>query len=166
MGPITIWVSHAGVRHIEFGPLPDGDHADPPDTWPPLLCQATSELEEYFRRERTKFDFPLDLDAATDFQREVYARLLEVPFGRVTTYGELAQAVGRIELARAVGQAVGANPIPIVIPCHRVVAADGRLGGFSGGLEVKVALLAVENLHAEGASETSRIHPEVLRLDL
>lgn len=84
----------------------------------------------------------------------------------MTTYGELAEAVGRSELARAVGQAVGANPIPVVIPCHRVVAADGRLGGFSGGLDVKVALLALENVHADGVTEASRIHPEELRLDL
>jgi methylated-DNA-[protein]-cysteine S-methyltransferase len=124
------------------------------------------ELEEYFRRERLDFDLPLDLDAATDFQREVYAELLKIPYGRVTTYGALAEAIGRAEGARAVGQAVGANPIPVVVPCHRVVAADGRLGGFSGGLAVKVALLAVENVHADGASEASRIHPEELRLDL
>jgi len=124
------------------------------------------ELQEYFRRERIDFDLPLDLDTATDFQRQVYAELLKVPHGRVTTYGELAEAIGRAAGARAVGQAVGANPIPVVIPCHRVVAADGRLGGFSGGLGVKVALLAIENVHADGASEASRIHPEELRLDL
>jgi methylated-DNA-[protein]-cysteine S-methyltransferase len=154
------------VRRIEFGPLPSGAHGDAPGSWPPLLRAAVSQLEEYFRRERDRFDLPLDLEAATDFQREVYAELVKVPHGRVTTYGELAEAVGRAELARAVGQAVGANPIPIVIPCHRVVAADGRLGGFSGGLDVKVALLAVENVHAEGATETSRIRPDELRLDL
>lgn len=124
------------------------------------------QIQEYFRRERTVFDLPIDLEAATGFQREVYDELVKVPYGRVTTYGELAEAVGRGELARAVGQAVGANPIPIVIPCHRVVAADGRLGGFTGGLAVKVALLAVENVQADGLTESSRIHPEVLRLDL
>jgi len=91
---------------------------------------------------------------------------VKVPYGRLTTYGALAESIGRAELARAVGQAVGANPIPILIPCHRVVAADHRLGGFSGGLPTKVALLAVENVHADGASETSRVSPEVLRLNL
>lgn len=154
------------MRRIEFGALPPDGHADPPATWPPLLRTAVAQLEEYFRRERTCFDLPLELEAATPFQREVYAHLVKVEHGRVTTYGELAEAVGRAELARAVGQAVGANPIPILIPCHRVVASDGRLGGFSGGLDVKVALLAVENVQADGAAETSRIHPEVLRLDL
>ena len=125
-----------------------------------------AQLSEYFDRRRTVFDVPLDLETATDFQKDVYARLLKVAHGRVTTYGELAEAVDRAELARAVGQAVGANPIPIFIPCHRVVAADSRLGGFSGGLSAKAALLRLENVEVEGETEASRVHPEVLRLDL
>ncbi|MGD8321246.1 MAG: methylated-DNA--[protein]-cysteine S-methyltransferase [Gemmatimonadota bacterium] len=125
-----------------------------------------AQLQAYFRRERSSFDIPLDLDAVTAFQRQVYDELMKIPHGRLTTYGELAEKVGRPDGARAVGQAVGANPVPIVIPCHRVVAADGRLGGFSGGLPVKVALLALENVQADGPSENARIHPEVLRLDL
>jgi methylated-DNA-[protein]-cysteine S-methyltransferase len=131
-----------------------------------MLRQAVQQLEEYFERKRTTFDLPLDLEAATDFQRGVYAELIKVTYGHVVTYGDLAEAVDRPELARAVGQAVGSNPIPIVIPCHRVVAADSRLGGFSGGLPAKVALLAVENVEVEGATEFSRVHPDVLRLDL
>jgi methylated-DNA-[protein]-cysteine S-methyltransferase len=131
-----------------------------------MLRQVVDQLEEYFERKRTTFDLSLDLEAATDFQRGVYAELVKVSYGHVVTYGELAEAVDRPELARAVGQAVGSNPIPIVIPCHRVVAADSRLGGFSGGLPAKVALLAVENVEVEGATESSRIHPAVLRLDL
>jgi len=123
-------------------------------------------VQEYFDRKRRTFDLPLDLDSATDFQREVYAELVRIPHGRVVTYGELAEAVGRAELARAVGQAVGANPVPILVPCHRVVAAEGRLGGFSGGLGVKAALLRTENVEVEGETELSRIHPEVLRLEL
>jgi methylated-DNA-[protein]-cysteine S-methyltransferase len=161
-----VWVSGTGLRRIEFGPLPEHAHADPPKSWSDLLSAAVSQLEEYFDRRRTVFEVPLDLDAITDFQRSVYDELLKVGHGRLVTYGDLAEAVGRPELARAVGQAVGANPIPIVIPCHRVVAADGRLGGFSGGLNAKVALLAVENVHVDGVSETSRVHPEELRLDL
>jgi methylated-DNA-[protein]-cysteine S-methyltransferase len=131
-----------------------------------MLRKAVGQLEEYFERKRTTFDLVLDLEAATDFQRGVYAELSKVTHGHVVTYGDLAESVGRPELARAVGQAVGANPIPIVIPCHRVVAADSRLGGFSGGLPAKVALLAVENVEVEGATESSRVHPDVLRLDL
>jgi len=154
------------VRRVEFGPLPKGAHGDPPESWPPTLARAVGQIQEYFRRSRTVFDLPLDLETATDFQREVYAELVKVPHGRVTTYGDLAQAVDRSELARAVGQAVGANPVPILIPCHRVVAADSRLGGFSGGLSAKAALLRLENVEVEGETEGSRINPEVLRLDL
>ncbi|GMV03738.1 MAG: hypothetical protein AMXMBFR53_00200 [Gemmatimonadota bacterium] len=155
------------MRRIEFGPLPKDAHADPPEAWPDTLRDAVTQVTEYFDRTRRDFDLALDLESATDFQRQVYAELLKVPHGRVTTYGELAEAVGRgSEQARAVGQAVGANPVPIVIPCHRVVAAESRLGGFSGGLAAKAALLRTENVDVEGESETSRIHPEVLRLDL
>lgn len=166
-GPVTIWVSSRGVRRLEFGPLPRDAHADPPEQWPDVLRIAVAQVEEYFARTRRDFDLPLDLEAATDFQRDVYAELVKVPHGRVTTYGELAETLGRgVELARAVGQAVGANPIPIVIPCHRVVAAESRLGGFSGGLAAKAALLRTENVDVQGETESSRIHPEVLRLDL
>lgn len=154
------------MRRLEFGPLPKDAHADLPEAWPDLLRAAVAQVEEYFARTRRTFDLPLDLDAVTEFQREVYAELVRVPHGRVITYGDLAEAVGRAELARAVGQAVGANPVPILIPCHRVVAAEGRLGGFSGGLAVKAALLRTENVDVDGETESSRIRPEVLRLDL
>jgi methylated-DNA-[protein]-cysteine S-methyltransferase len=154
------------VRRLEFGPLPKDAHADPADSWPEVLRAAVAQVQEYFDRRRRTFDLPLDLESATDFQREVYAELVRIPHGRVVTYGELAEAVGRAELARAVGQAVGANPLPILIPCHRVVAAEGRLGGFTGGLAVKAALLRTENVEVEGENELSRIRPEVLRLEL
>jgi methylated-DNA-[protein]-cysteine S-methyltransferase len=154
------------VRHLEFGHLPKDAHTDAPEDWPGALRAAVTQVEEYFANERRTFDLPLDLEAATEFQREVYSELVKVPYGRVTTYGELADAVARPDAARAVGQAVGANPIPIIIPCHRVVAADSRLGGFSGGLPAKAALLRIEKVDVEGETESSRVHPEVLRLDL
>lgn len=159
-------MSAAGVRHLEFGPLPNDDHTDPPDRWPPLLAAAVAQIRDYFEGRRQHFDLPLDLDGSTEFQRSVWDHLLRVGHGRVTTYGELADEMGRPESARAVGQAVGANPVPVLIPCHRVVAADGRLGGFSGGLAAKVALLGVEGVTVDGATEGSRVYPEVLRLDL
>lgn len=161
-----MWTSGAGVRRLEFGPLPKDHNTDPPEAWPPHLARAVTQLREYMAGQRKSFDLPLDLEGVTDFQREVYDELMAVEYGHVVTYGDLAESVGRPELARAVGQAVGANPVPIVIPCHRVVAAEGKLGGFSGGLPCKVALLRVEGVEVDGETPTSRVHPEVLRLDL
>ncbi len=161
-----MWASATGLRRIEFGPLPTDAHVDAPESWPSLLCRAVTELEEYFRRERRTFEVGLDLDAATEFQRKVYRHLREVRYGHVTTYGHLAEALGGPELARAVGQAVGANPVPIVIPCHRVIAAESKLGGFSGGLVAKVALLRLEGVDVEGPDPNGHVHPEVIPLDL
>ena len=156
-----------GVRRIEFGALPRERHTDPPETWPSALREAIRQLEEYFARERTDFDLDLDLSGVTsDFQREVYDRLRQIEYGRVASYGQVAADIGKPDQARAVGQAVGANPIPIVVPCHRVVGADGRLTGFSGGLGAKVALLKLEGIDVDGAEPGSRVNPEVIPLDL
>lgn len=166
-GPLTVWASKVGLRHIEFGALPHEHHLDPPDAYPATLRDALRQLQEYFDGERKAFDLPLDLSGvATDFQRQVYERLLEVSYGQVTTYGALAQAIGSPDLARAVGQAVGANPIPIVIPCHRVVGAHGRLTGFGGGLRAKVALLRLEGIDVDGDRPNSKVRPDVIPLDL
>jgi methylated-DNA-[protein]-cysteine S-methyltransferase len=124
-------------------------------------------MEEYFVKERTSFDVALDFSGVTsDFQQEVYDQLLSVEYGHVTSYGQLARDIGKPDQARAVGQAVGHNPIPIIVPCHRVIASDGRLTGFSGGLEAKVELLKLEGIDVDGHSPTSRVHPEVIPLDL
>jgi O-6-methylguanine DNA methyltransferase len=111
-----------------------------------LLEQACNELVEYMCSAREKFDIPLDLSSGTEFQRTVWRRLGKVKFGQATSYGELAEAVGRPGAMRAVGNAVGSNPLPIIIPCHRVLAANGRLGGFSGGLSRKRQLLKIEGI--------------------
>ena len=124
-------------------------------------------MEEYFVKERTSFDVALDFSGVTsDFQQEVYDQLFSVEYGHVTSYGQLARDIGKPDQARAVGQAVGHNPIPIIVPCHRVIASDGRLTGFSGGLEAKVELLKLEGIDVDGHSPTSRVHPEVIPLDL
>lgn len=153
------------MRRIEFGPLPGEAHIDPESAWPPLLHEAVRQLQEYFERKRQTFDLPLDMEA-TSFQRTVYDELLKIEYGHVTSYGEVAEGVGRPELARAVGQAVGANPVPIVIPCHRVVASDGKLVGFGGGLPAKVALLRIEGIEVDGDRPSSKVRPDVLRLEL
>ena len=110
------------------------------DDVPPVLKETATQLEEYFAGERTDFDLPMELDG-TPFQREVWAELTRIPYGETISYGELARRVGRPNGPRAVGQANGRNPIPIIVPCHRVLASNG-IGGYGGGLEVKRALLA------------------------
>jgi methylated-DNA-[protein]-cysteine S-methyltransferase len=109
-----------------------------------LLTRTRQQLEEYFAGQRREFDLPLD-PQGTDFQRRVWQRLLDIPYGETTTYGTLARELGDPGASRAVGLANGSNPLPIVIPCHRVIGADGSLTGFGGGLPTKQALLELES---------------------
>ena len=104
------------------------------------------DLKRYFLGERVSFEVELDLSGLTDWRRRVLMKTAEIPYGELITYGELAAAVGSPGAARAVGQAMARNPVPIVVPCHRVVAASGKLGGFSAGLEWKRRLLALEGI--------------------
>ena len=113
---------------------------------PPVLKETASQLDEYFAGERTDFDVAMELDG-TDFQRDVWTELTRIPYGETISYGELARRVGRPSAPRAVGQANGRNPIPVIVPCHRVLASNG-IGGYGGGLKVKRALLAVEGVSA------------------
>jgi O-6-methylguanine DNA methyltransferase len=108
-----------------------------------VLDEAQRELSAYFGGRQQQFKVPLDL-RGTPFQRSVWKALLEIPFGATRSYAEVARAVGRPRAFRAVGAASGANPVPIIVPCHRVIASGGRLGGFRGGLEAKRRLLALE----------------------
>jgi methylated-DNA-[protein]-cysteine S-methyltransferase len=110
---------------------------------PSPLAAAVAQLEEYFAGRREQFDIPLEL-SGTDFQKSVWRQLAHIPYGETVSYAELALMVGRPQAYRAVGQANGANPIPIVLPCHRVVASGGGLGGYGGGLPMKRKLLALE----------------------
>lgn len=109
------------------------------------LTAALAQLEEYFAGKRRVFDLPLGL-SGTAFQRDVWTTLAEIPYGETVSYGELAAMVGRPTAFRAVGQANGANPVPIVLPCHRVVASGGRIGGYGGGLPIKRKLLELEGV--------------------
>lgn len=104
---------------------------------------AARQLDEYFAGKRRAFDLPIEV-AGTEFQEQVWLKLAEIPYGDTISYAELARWVGRPQAFRAVGQANGANPIPIILPCHRVIAADGSIGGYGGGLETKRRLLAIE----------------------
>ena len=116
---------------------------------PQRLIAVKRQLTEYFDRDRT--EFALDLaPQGSPFQLEVWRALQGIPFGATTSYGEIAQRIGRPKASRAVGAANGANPIPIVVPCHRVIGADGSLTGFGGGLKAKTTLLELEGLTVSG----------------
>ena len=107
------------------------------------LANARKQLQEYFAGERREFDLPLRL-SGTEFQVSVLEALLDIPYGETTSYGEIARRIGRPKAVRAVGAANGRNPIPIVVPCHRVIGSTGDLTGFGGGLDTKEALLRLE----------------------
>ncbi len=125
--------------------LPNDHKSLTTDTQPtPVVREAASQLEEYFAGERTVFDVPIELDG-TEFQKQVWAELSRIPYGQTITYGDLARRVARPRAPRAVGQANGRNPVPVIVPCHRVVAGDG-IGGYGGGLPLKRALLAIEGI--------------------
>lgn len=111
--------------------------------------EVAEQLGAYFRGELREFDLKLDL-RATPFQKAVLQRIAEIPYGQTRSYSQIATSIGRPQAPRAVGAATGSNPIPIVIPCHRVVGADGRLVGFGGGLPFKVMLLRLEGHRLRG----------------
>ena len=110
----------------------------------PVLAAARTQLGEYFEGKRATFELPL-APRGTSFQQAVWHALLAVPFGATSTYGAVAEAIGRPTAVRAVGVAIGANPIGIVVPCHRIIGRDGSLTGYAGGLDRKARLLALEH---------------------
>lgn len=110
----------------------------------PVLGRAISQLVEFFAGRRTEFDLPLDLTTGTPFQRSVWGALRDIPKGITVTYGQIACRLGQPRAVRAAAAAVGRNPLSIVVPCHRVIGADGSLTGYAGGIERKAALLALE----------------------
>ena len=130
--------------------LRDPEEAGENPVWTPLLTEAGRQLEAYFSGRLKVFDLPLDL-RGTDFQRAVWHQLCAIPFGSLRSYGEVARILGRPGAARAVGMACHVNPVMIVVPCHRIVGADGNLTGYAPGLDVKRFLLRLEgSLPAQG----------------
>jgi methylated-DNA-[protein]-cysteine S-methyltransferase len=109
-----------------------------------ILSQAVKQLEEYFDGKRTQFDIPLDVEG-TDFQKQVWFCLQKIPFGKTLSYRDIAKKIKKEKAVRAVGAANGKNPISIIIPCHRVIASNGSLQGYSGGLKMKAQLLQLES---------------------
>lgn len=144
IGPLMVEATDTAVVHIQL-PGPSTPKTDTARRPVGLLADATTQLREYFAGRRRDFDLPLAL-SGTPFQCAVWKALADIPYGTVISYGDLAAMVGRPRAFRAVGQANGANPIPIVLPCHRVVASGGRIGGYGGGLPMKRRLLALEGV--------------------
>ncbi|MGQ0632641.1 MAG: methylated-DNA--[protein]-cysteine S-methyltransferase [Sporichthyaceae bacterium] len=147
VGPLTLVAEDEALVALwmhDQRHLPDPERFGSPDAGDSvLLKEAERQLAEYFAGERTTFDLPLAADG-TAFQRQVWAALCEIPYGETISYGELARWIGKPAASRAVGLANGRNPIGIVVPCHRVIGASGKLVGYGGGLERKQTLLALE----------------------
>jgi methylated-DNA-[protein]-cysteine S-methyltransferase len=146
VGDLRIVERDGAITAIEFSPFrdhdgrPRGDRADDNA----LLVEAVRQLRAYFDRDLKEFDLPL-APQGSDFQKAVWMQLLQIGYGDTASYGEIARRLGKSNAAsRAVGLANGSNPIPIVIPCHRVIGADGTLTGYAGGVERKQALLEIE----------------------
>ena len=140
IGTLEIMGNAAAITAINFL---DAAPAPTPDEPPPHLQAACRQLAEYFQGQRHTFDLPLE-PAGTPFQQRVWQELLTVPYGRLLSYQDVANAIGNPQAVRAVGAANGQNPIPILIPCHRILASDGKLTGYGGGLWRKEWLLRHE----------------------
>jgi len=149
VGTLLIAGDDAAIRRIYFPK--NGKPARPEPGWIESrrgpIAGAVRQLQEYFAGKRADFDLPLAPEG-TEFQRAVWRCLQEIPYGETISYGELAKRVGNPKASRAVGAANGSNPIPIVIPCHRVIGSNGKLTGFGGGLPTKERLLALESRQA------------------
>jgi methylated-DNA-[protein]-cysteine S-methyltransferase len=152
VGPLLVAVTDRGLCRISFDPEPERETEHLARTFGVRVLRAARpvdqvkrELEEYFEGERRTFDLPVDLRGRSEFTRLVLEHLAQVPYGEVTTYGSLATRTGRPRAARAVGTIMNRNPIPIVLPCHRVVGSTGSLVGYGGGLERKRQLLDLED---------------------
>lgn len=155
IGTLRVVGDDGGIERID---LPNAAAGDPAPEWragsgplPEPIRAAKRQLREYFDGERRDFDLPL-APAGTPFQRRVWDELRRIPYGETISYGELARRIGKPTASRAVGAANGRNPLAIVVPCHRVIGADGTLTGYGGGLPVKESLLA----HEQGVAGRAR----------
>ncbi len=152
IGRLRLVATDQGLSHLLFDQQvgedleSDGDEVEADDH--PVLAAATAQLAEYFAGRRQEFDIPLDL-TGTEFQRAAWSALASVPFGETRSYRQQAEAIGRPKAVRAIGAANGQNPVPIVLPCHRIVGSDGSLTGYGGGLPIKEYLLNHEQAQSQ-----------------
>ncbi|MFG1907024.1 methylated-DNA--[protein]-cysteine S-methyltransferase [Kribbella sp. NPDC048928] len=138
IGDLTLAVDETGLCRLHFG------GTDRPQDTDPLLSAAAEQLKAYFAGELQEFTLPLSIRGGSDFERAVWQQLTRIPYGEMQTYGDVAKIVGDLGAARAVGTACNRNPIAIVVPCHRVVGAGGKMVGFGGGIPTKRHLLELE----------------------
>lgn len=146
LGPMTVAATNIGLAGVWFN---DQKHLPDFADWPvrtdhPVLQAAVQQLKQYFAGQRSSFDLPIDLRGGTAFQQSVWQALLAIPAGATSTYGVVSIGLGKPKAVRAVGAAVGRNPVSIIVPCHRVIGADGSMTGYAGGLSRKQALLKIE----------------------
>jgi methylated-DNA-[protein]-cysteine S-methyltransferase len=141
IGTLRLLSNGTRLTRIEF----EGQHSDDDarNSSDPVLLASVAQLDGYFRGQRRAFDLPLAA-SGTPFQHSVWTALASIPYGELRSYRDIAQCIGNAAAVRAVGAANGRNPLPIVVPCHRVIGSNGALTGFAGGLEVKRFLLALE----------------------
>lgn len=145
IGNIRISSKEGCLSELKFtDEEPDGEILDQ------VLLSTKQQLEEYFEGKRKIFDMPIGL-GGTDFQRRVWMEVANIPFGQTTTYMKIAQKLGNPAAIRAVGAAIGANPILVILPCHRILGSDGNLTGYAGGLNKKKALLEMEGHAFQGS---------------
>ncbi len=137
VGCLTIFANQDGVTRIEFGKLGQETACSP------ILRQTCQELDEYFAGDRREFSVPLSI-TGTPFQKTVWSALMRIPYGAIPSYSDIADDIGNAGAVRAVGMANNKNPVPIIIPCHRVIGRDGSLTGYAGGIEIKQWLLDLE----------------------
>jgi methylated-DNA-[protein]-cysteine S-methyltransferase len=138
IGPVAVAADERAVRAVHLGPVAPAGPAEG------LLAEALEQLRAYFAGARTEFELPVAEGAGSRFERAVWSQLCQIPYGQMRTYGEVASAVGGSDGARAVGTACHRNPVPVIVPCHRVVGAGGRLVGYGAGLPRKRWLLEHE----------------------
>ena len=162
LGTLTLTANERALTGLFFpgrGPARDeAGHSPEHFDW------VVAQLEEYFAGRRQQFELEVDFSSGTTFQQAVWRELLTIPYGETVSYGHIAGRLGRLERVRAVGAANGANPISIIVPCHRVIGADGSLTGYGGGLHRKQALLDMESATSQGHPAPLQIGPRQLTL--
>ena len=151
LGQISLAATEQGLCKLSFGAADAAWLAELREVWQEdilpdqaRLSDTVEQLRQYLAGERRAFDLPMDLSQGTAFQQAVWRATMTIPYGQVCSYGQVAALIGKPRATRAVGGALGRNPVPVIVPCHRVIAADGSLGGFSIGLPLKRALLQID----------------------